>query len=283
MRKHIYTSGKIMIFIVFALALMVTIVFVLSGCEDKEEKIRQGMKAYLEDRYGIEFVVGKPYISGDGGAARYEAKAYPKGKPQIEFHISDKENMEKSGPVEYNDWYLQAKWNYQGKLEVEMKIKEIYGADANFFVDKYVFGGGGYRHKDLDHNRVMGESRGDKSARGRLEYTVFVDEASFNKEEEAHKAFAILESLFLDYGFVESSFFVTFIDRADMKDYLSNPKPYKDQASRNHDIQRGFRPQYPLPNPKKILGRFMFAPRLNDPIYQKVKSGNDIIKYSRYQ
>jgi hypothetical protein len=262
---------------------MVAIVFALSGCDDKEYKIRQGMKAYLEDRYGIEFVVGKPYISGDGGAARYEAKAYPKGKPQIEFHISDKENMEKSGPVEYRDWYLNKKWNYQGKLEVEKKIREIYGADAYFFVDKYVFGGGGYMHRGLDHNQVIEEVRGDRRARGHLAYTVFVDESSFNKEEEAQKAYAVLKAFFLDYGFTDSSFFVTFIDKADMKDYLSNPKPYKDQASRNCDIQMGFKPQYPLPNPKKILGRFMFAPDLNDSIYQKVKSGSDIIKYSKYR
>jgi|WetSurMetagenome_2_1015567.scaffolds.fasta_scaffold00033_71 hypothetical protein len=284
MRNYNYTGGlKIRGYVIVAFALMAALLLVLCGCEDKEEKIRQGMKAYLEDRYGIEFVVGKLYISGDGGAARYRAKTHPKGNPQIEFVVEDKENMEKSGPVEYGDWYLNEKWNYQGKLEVEKKIKEIYGANASFVVNRYVFGGGGYKHRDLDHNQVLEEIRGERRSSGHLEYTIFVDEASFNKEEEAQKAYAILKAFYLDYGFTDSSFFVTFIDKADMKDYLSNPKPYEDQANRNFFEQSGFRHQYPLPNPKRILGRFMFAPDLNDQIYQKVKSGSDIIKYSKYQ
>jgi len=281
MKSHPNRTNRSIIVKFIACIFISLLLLVVCGCEDKEKKIREGMRAYLENRYGIEFVIDKLYINGDGGAARYEAKAHPKGQPKIQFVISDKENMEKSGPVEYRDSYLTTKWSYQGKLAAEKKIKEVYGPNTDFVVE-YIFRGGWYKHKDMDYSQVMEQIR-NAGARDDLEYVVFVDGSKFSIEEEALKAYKILKAFIIDYGFERAWFQVTYIDKADMKDYLSNPKAYEDQASRNYHIQTGFRPQYPLPTPKKILGRFMFAPISDSPIYHKINSGRDIIKYSKYQ
>jgi hypothetical protein len=274
--------------VIITFFLISTLLLVLSGCDNRSPKIHKLMYDYLHERYGMEFVVGQLRAAGDIASAGCEAKAYPKGQPHLEFEVDYQNNCFR-GEIkkdQLRDNFLSKRWSYQGKLEIEKKIREVYGDSAEFVVE-YDIGGGDYKDRDLGYWQMMEQIRGTSGVAERLYYTVFVDGENFNKEKEAGKAYQILKTFVLDYGFTDPAFIVTFIDKVDKQDYLAASKKYEDQLFRNLSEQKGFRHEYRPPNQPKILGCFMLRPLIKldvgDQMYRKIKSGKDIIKYSKYK
>lgn len=226
MQNFAHKSGKQFgIRTVLSFILLAMVLVILGGCSlpgGKAEKVRQGMTAYLQDRYGLEFEVGKPYVTGSMSTAHYQAKAHPKGQPPMEFLVNDESSLENAGSGNYSEYYLEAKWSYQGKQEVEKKLREVYGEGADFNISNYEFVGDS-AFKDLDYAQVFEKSHG----RGliHLHYDVFMNGAHFNKEAETIKAYQIMKSLVLDFG-GGYSFSVTYIDKAFKQDYLTKPRDY---------------------------------------------------------
>jgi hypothetical protein len=263
------------------------LLLVLSGCDNRSPKIHKLMSDYLRDRYSMEFVVGQLRADGDISSAGCEAKAYPKGQPHLEFTVHYQNNCFRGEITrdELKDNFLAKRWSFQGKLEIEKKIREVYGESAEFVVD-YDIDGIGNEHRDLDYWQMMEKKRETKrgiKGIGELYYTLFVDGTQFSKEVEAKKAYQIMKTYILDYGFTDTKFIVTFIDKANKQDYLTNTAVYEKQLFRNLFAQHRVFDANPLANQKKIVGCFMFRPNVGEQMYRKVKGGKDIIKLSEYK
>lgn len=263
-------SKRVKIFKVVACIFLAIALLVLGGCSgDETKKVQQGMTAYLQERYGIEFEVEKPYITGGGDASHYQAKAHPKEQREPIFLVNgDSYPVRLNG--KYDDDYLKKKWDYQGKLEIEKKIREIYGESADYAVS-YSFGGGSYVLKDLDYSQVFEASKNSKiNSTSAILYDVFIDGAQFNKEKEAEKVYKLLKPYIFDFS-NNYNVYITYIDKSDKEDYLKNTKLYSDKAYRNI---------YSANKDKKILGYFCLRSTKEKPYI--INSGSDIIKFSEY-
>jgi hypothetical protein len=286
MKDDIKRADKLINVKLFSCAFMAMLLLVLSGCDNRSPKIHKLMSDYLKDRYGMDFVVGQLRADGDIPSAGCEAKAYPKGQPHLEFRVDYQNNCYRGEITkdQLRDNFLSIRWSYQGKMEIEKKIREVYGESAEFVVEGYKIGGSKYyEDRDLGYWQIMDKVRGTRDAGYELYYTVFVNGATFSKEEEAKKAYQIMKTFILDYGLTRTRFIVTFIDKADKQDYLLHKKLYDDQLFWNLSEQRGFRHEYRPPNQPKIVGCFMLRPNVGDQMYRKIKGGKDIIKLSEYQ
>lgn len=141
------------------LVVMVCAIFVyIGGCSitsQKSKHIEQGMTEYLNKKYGMEFeFVEKPYSTGnDGFGYKYQAKVIPVGKPELEFFV---EQEDREHPYNFIDGYLQVKWTYEGKQEIEKKIKEVYGSETDFDL-KYTFRCNKEEFKDLSYSEVINQ------------------------------------------------------------------------------------------------------------------------------
>ncbi len=181
----------------------------------KAEEVEQGMKEYLSKKYNEEFeFVKKPYLYGNEGSVPiYQAKAIPVGRPEYEFFVEgDRLN---SGP--YIDGYLQAKWTYQGKQEVDKKIREVYGVDTNFFL-RYTFEYNDDKFKDLNHSEVL--SKCDGKAYINICIDFFCDK--FDKSVEAEKAYQILKAYVLDNKIDMYNLTILYFDKGFRQQYDAN-------------------------------------------------------------
>jgi|WetSurMetagenome_2_1015567.scaffolds.fasta_scaffold41005_2 hypothetical protein len=263
-----------------ALITLALLMFILSGCDSRAPKVQKGMKAYLEAKYGIEFLVGPPYVEGDMGNAHYIAKAMPKGQPGIIFIVRDQSKLDKAGePGDYGDYYLNEKWNYQGKVAIEKKMKEIYGESVDMKVS-YDFGGGGYAQKDLDFEQVFEIRKNRSKASINLNIEIFMDSSQFNKEVEVEKAYKILKMFVIDFGSKSYSFDAIFIDKVDKKDYLANSDPYIKKTIKKFDPEA----RYPEPyasviNSKRVPGCFRLWSSQEEPV--TIRSSKDLHKFFR--
>lgn len=260
----------------FAGILLGMVLIMMSGCSKTSattEQVRQGMTAYLNDRYSMEFEVDTPAIVGDGNGAIHRAKAHPKGQPEIQFLVSDWMSVNKHqipDPTKrYSDNYLDEKWFYQGEQEIAKKLREVYGPEVDFCMGTYEFTCGGYALKDLDYGEVFEKSHG--KGRVFLSYVIFMDSAQFNKATEAEKVYKILKPFVVDYGTEDYVVSVKYIDKADKRDYLSNPDPYNDKARKQ---------DYSGNKDKKIIENFWIRSSAAKPL--ALNSSSDIIKFSEY-
>jgi hypothetical protein len=257
---------------VVAYIILTILVIELGGCsifDGKGKEVQRGMAVYLQEKYGMEFEVEMPYVIGDYSLAHYQAKAHPKGQSQPEFLVNDRSSLDEAGFIgKYDDYYMEKKWNYQGRMEIEKKIREIYGETADFTV-RYGFGGGSYALKDLDYTQVVeiGKSRGNNGTSD-LSCDVFMDGAQFNKEAEAEKAYKLLKPLIFDLG-NRYNVYILYIDKSDKDDYQKNSKLYHDKTY-NHE--------YLANKDKKILGYFRIS--CSPEKTSIINSGSDIIKFS---
>lgn len=237
---------------------------VMSGCAPMAEKqLQTAMTTYLHDRYGIEFEVGRPYVTGSMSAAHYEAKAHPGGKPELEFLVRDVSPPDKPGTGKFADYYLEAKWSYQGKQEVEKKLRETYGEGADIRIASYKFMGN-YAFKDLDYPQVFEKFRDGLIS---LHYVIFMDGTQFSKEAEAKKAYPILKTFILDNGEPSYHFSVTYVDKAFKQEYLDNHR------SEPGYVRHG--------DTRKLELGFLQADYItNKPIV--IKSDSDLVKFFKY-
>jgi hypothetical protein len=262
-----------------ACILISLLLLVLAGCDDRPQKVQQGMKTYLQDRYGIEFVVGLPYVTGSMDTAHYQAKAYPKWQPEIKFVVDEMSRLHEAGkeynPEYFRDYYLKEKWNYQGSKAIEKKMRELYGESVDMRVS-YDFGRGGYAHRELDFDQLF-KQRLNSTISLRIE--LFIDSTEFNNETEAAKAFAILKTFILDNKSKHYHFDVIFIDKADKQDYLSNKDPYSKKTSKKAFPEVRYSDKYEeVINSKRVPGCFRLYSTSEKPL--KLNSSSDLIRFS---
>jgi hypothetical protein len=260
-------------FIVIAL-----LTIIMFGCDDRPQKVQQGMKKYLQDRYGIEFVVGQPYVTGSMDTEHYQAKAYPKGQPEIKFTVDEMSRLHEASkeynPDYFRDYYLEAKWDYQGVQAIEKKMRAVYGESVDMKVS-YRFSGGRFDQMNLDFDKVFKTNPGSIIS---LEIVVFMDGSQFNNEAEAAKAFAILKTFILDNKSKHYHFDVIFIDNADKQDYLSHKDLYLKRTYPDIRYSEAYQKDI---NSKRVLGCFRLRPSTEEPI--TIKNSGDLIRLSEYK
>lgn len=184
----------------------------------EKEQVQESMVVYLNSKYGMEFEVNSPYITGSMRTSHYQAKVHPKSQPEIEFLINGDVYSERMNG-KYTESYPTAKWSYQGKQEVEKKLREVYGENGDFNISAYEFHAN-VALRDLDYAQVF--EKGGVSIE--LHYEIFIDSAKFDKEVEAGKAYQILKSLILDNKSTSYEFSVRYIDKALKQDYQDQEK-----------------------------------------------------------
>jgi|GEM_PF-5889429 len=267
-------------FKIIACAFISLLVLGLSGCDNRPQKVQQGMKAYLQDRYGIEFVVGQPYVTGSMDTAHYQAKAYPKGQPGIKFNVDEMSRLDEAGkeynPEYFRDYYQRAKFNYLGTQALEKKMREIYGESVDMKV-KYEFSGGRFDQMNWDFDKVF---KANPNSIISLNIEIFMDGSQFNNETEAAKAYAIFKSFVLDNKSNDYFFDVIFIDKADKQDYLANSDLYVEKTILIFHPERSYSDKYKKEiNAKRVLGCFRIGSPLKKPV--RINSGSDLLKYFR--
>ena len=259
------SSKKDIVLKLITLLTLVLAVMMLPGClGQKQEQVRKEMTAYLNERYGLEFVVGKPYLTGSGLTTHYEAIAYPKGQPEIKFEVY--QNYNTGDPKDYGDNYLLKKWSYQGKLEIAKKLRQVYGESVDFRI-VYRFGDPDYAFKDLDFAEAFKKSRG--KGQFYLFYDLFVDGTQINKLAEAEKAYKIMKPFVLDYGGAYYDFAVVYINKAYKQEYLENMDKYQNDG----EYRKLF-------NERKTLGYLLV--RQSPLAHIEVSKGSDLVKYFEY-
>lgn len=252
--------GKVIIFLVVVSA----IIWPNYKSNVEAENARKSMVASLQEHYGLEFEVGKPYQTGS--FRTYEALAYPKGQPAIKFKV-------KQG----YDNYLLIKWNYQGKMEVEKKLRAIYGEQADFRISSCSFFFGD-AYKDLDFTQALEKTRGNDKTKTELSYDVFIDGFQFKQDEEAKKAFEVIKTFVLDHDKDHFNFSVVYIDKADKQDFLANSKPYYRNWSFLYYDKLTKRNKYEQEiEGKNMLGYLRVFPSSSKPAV--INDASDLIKY----
>lgn len=229
----------------------------------KVEDVQNGMQKYLNHKYGIEFeFVKKPYLTGnEGDGYKYQAKAIPVGKPEYEFFVEgDRQN---SGT--YIDGYLQTKWTYQGKQEVEKKIKETYGSNADFNL-RYTFRYNDDEFKELSYQEVIAKCKG--SAYVNISFDMF-NESEINKEDEADKAFMIIKSYLLDNSIHKYDFTVAYFNKNFKNEYVANG---------NYEGKKSFEELF---KEKKLIN-FLKVYSLPEVHQIDVKSSKDLLKFFQF-
>ena len=260
------SSKKDIVLKLITLLTLVLAVMMLPGClGQKQEQVRKEMTAYLNERYGLEFVVGKPYLTGSGLTTHYEAVAYPKGQPEIKFKVGQDYNT--GDPKKYVDYsYLLAKWAYQAQIEIAKKIRQVYGEGVDFRIScEYRFGD--YTLKDLDFAEVFDKTRGNGSIY--LHYALFVDGAQFNKKAEAEKAYEIMKPFVLDYGGTHYTFITVYIDKTFKQEFLEIRYNYQS----DRELSKLFKE-------KKLLGYLRVNPTVSEHI--EINDGNDLAEFFEY-
>ncbi|WP_271809485.1 hypothetical protein [Clostridium beijerinckii] len=185
--------------------------------DQKSKEVQQGMTEYLNKKYGMEFeFVKEPYLTGNEGFGyKYQAKVIPVGKPELEFFVEqeDREHLDN-----FVDGYLQVKWTYEGKQEIEKKIKEVYGSETDFDL-KYTFRCNKEEFKDLSYSEVINQC--NENVNIDIIYYIFTD-GKFDKYEEAKKAYKILRPYLLDNKINYYDFDVVVFRHNYKQEYVSN-------------------------------------------------------------
>lgn len=100
--------------------------FFLGGASLAEQK---KMEMYLKDKYGKEFVVGKPErkASGLGVEGYLEAEAYPKDDSSLKFEV-------RSSSTATSDEYAGATWAREEKARLNPTVKKLFG-NSNYKIE----------------------------------------------------------------------------------------------------------------------------------------------------
>ncbi|MBI5212527.1 MAG: hypothetical protein HY957_04055 [Nitrospirae bacterium] len=210
MKEKIKRTGIILkgFTMLIGIAMLLFILTFMGGCSmfdaGKTDEIQKNMTDYLKNTYGKDFVVGKPKISGNEfiGFSNYIADAYPKDEPDLKFGVI----WNKNKPDVFQDGYLGSKWSKQGTVEMEKKLKKVYGND--FLLKKYWISYNDRRVKDLDYPEII-KKYADKME-VKIYYFVFID-AKLDKKYEAERAYKILKENLIDLKTMQYSFSVVYV------------------------------------------------------------------------
>lgn len=204
--------GKICVSLIFLILVLTGGCSMFSG--GKTDEIQKNMTVYLENTYGKEFVVGKPKVSGNEfiGFNNYQADAYPKNQPDLKFGII----WNKNKPGVFQDNYLGTKWSKQGTVEMEKKLREVYGDD--FWLEEYWISYNDKKVKDLDYPEII-KQYADRM-RVDIRYFVFID-GKMDKKYEAKKMYKILKENLIDLKTMQYYISVGYIAK-DKKPQLLN-------------------------------------------------------------
>jgi hypothetical protein len=270
---------------IISILLAITL-FILSGCatfnyKQHNEEVKQHMETYLKNRYGIDFEVNPHLFVSTFSSDKecWEADAHPVKQPEIQFKVNDSKgakyiDYEHSDDDFYSDNYLDAKWSYQAKQEIEKKLREVYGPNVDFNLRKYTFGGGRNLFKDLDFDQVFEKAHGHGVVD--IDYDIFMDGAQFDKAVEAKKAYQIVKRFVLDFDSDSCSINIQYIDKASQQDYLSNSKPYTDNWLAQHG-STDYSPKYKEEIKNKKLLNSLRWNRTSHSV--DIKNDSTLVKY----
>ncbi|WP_270564356.1 hypothetical protein [Clostridium beijerinckii] len=248
-------------------AMIFAIIIYIGGCSmtnQKSKQVEQGMMEYLTKKYGIEFeFVKKPYLTGNEGFGyRYQAKVIPAGKPELEFFVEQEDRVHVDNFV---DGYLKVKWTYEGKQEIEKKIKEVYGSETDFDLE-YTFRYNKEEFKDLSYAEVLAKC--NRSVYIDISYYIFSDE-KLDKDKEAEKAYKIMKQYLLDNKFNKYDFNVLFFKHKYKEEYVSNGNAYgKKSLDTLHE--------------EGALINFLKAYNLEELHPIEVNTSSDLVKWFKY-
>jgi len=176
--------------LIFSIVLLPSLL--LGGCFSscgETAQIQKNMTDGLKKIYGKEFVVGRPHMTGNPGFGyHYEAKAYPKDNPEIKFTVAY--DMNQDG--KYGEDYLEQLWMYQGKHDLEIILKKLYG--DNFLIYSYSFEYYNREFKNMNYAEVLKSCDGWVNLW--IEYYVFTDK-KIDKQVEAKIIYNLLDNLML--------------------------------------------------------------------------------------
>ena len=192
MKEIIKRTGTILksITALIGTAMLLFMMTLTGGCSmfdsGKTDEIQKKMTDYLKNTYGKEFVVGKPKVSGNEfiGFSNYLADAHPKDDPDLKFGVI----WNKNKPDVFQDNYLGTKWSKQGTVELEKKLREVYGDD--FWLEEYWMSYHDIRVKDWNYPEII-KKYADKMQIV-INYWVFID-GKLDKKHEAERAYKILK------------------------------------------------------------------------------------------
>ena len=123
--------------------------FLLYGASDGIS----GMKKYLENKYGQEFVVENYRIEGAGIGVEGDpvADAYPISKKDVRFSVWDSGDY-RSGRHYYTSNFLESLWSYEGSSKVAAIVNSLNGVESYLLNIKPV------SLRDSDVSRVEGRT-----------------------------------------------------------------------------------------------------------------------------
>lgn len=115
------------LFLTVSIILAVCAYFILVN--DTNEKA--AMEGYLRERYGQEFVVENPRITGAGFAVKgsLRADAYPEDDPSLRFELRKPQDASSKDGYDY-DSFLSVLWSRQGLKEAEEFASSLGGVRA---------------------------------------------------------------------------------------------------------------------------------------------------------
>lgn len=128
-KRHVWRLYVPIISVVLVVVCVVT--FLLAGGPKISEKGR--FENYLENKYGQTFVVENVREVGVtlGGKGAWEADAYPKSDPSMEFRI---DRSQTTGKIDV-DTFLEVLWSKQGSSDVEEFLSKELPSNEGFHLD----------------------------------------------------------------------------------------------------------------------------------------------------
>lgn len=112
--------------VVVLLAAITTIVtpFIQGGSMTKEQI---AMERYLEEKYGTDFTVNRPELTGAGLGVDgvWEATAHPTSDDSLTFSVGGSQNLDYM-----SDQYIAALWSREQTQKVQQDVTKIYGSDS---------------------------------------------------------------------------------------------------------------------------------------------------------
>lgn len=201
---------------------IITMLIQITGCgstsrADRDEK-RRNMKAYLENKYGEEFVVGPLSVVWDVkyGEQGYKAIAYPKSNEELKFEIWSS----------FFEKYSLILRSYQAEKAISETLKEIYGEDlpviASVSASDEVPAKLGFYEAITEYGENVSLKVG---------YSVFIA-AELDKEKEAEKAYKVFKKYILDNKIAPYSFNITYFKNQYKEEIVERTEKVK-KGSRN--------------------------------------------------
>lgn len=244
--------------------------------DNKSIEIQKGMEEYLLNKYGEEFTVESPKLTGNAGFGYkvYQTYASPKDKPEVRFVV----RWEIGEPGVYGDGYLYSKWTSEGEVEVAKTLKEVYGEDVPYIYDYYL---SRYREDllkpeeyKMTYKETLEKYVEDSSTS--ISYVIF-REKEIDKNIEAEKAYSVYRQLIYDNKILEGySIFIYYIPEEYRKGFLERFNKAKTYQTYDYSAEKLYEEGHLI----SFLGIFGVSKNHKDPIV--INNAEELLSEFKY-